>query len=83
MDRAISQTQKNFRQRKVILLLIGSVLLLSTLVYLVRQGLHPSLDGDRLLIASAEIGTVSHTLTTSGLVQPAFEEVITSPIQAT
>ncbi|MEM6348278.1 MAG: HlyD family efflux transporter periplasmic adaptor subunit [Bacteroidota bacterium] len=83
MDRAISQKHKNQRQRRVVLMLLGTLILISSVVYLLRQGLGVSIDGDRLLIASAELGTVSHTLTTSGLVQPAFEEVITSPIQAT
>lgn len=83
MDRAISQKYQNQRQRKMIFLIVGSLLVVSAAIYLMRQGLAASIDGDRLLIASAELGTVSHTLTTSGLVQPAFEEVITSPIQAT
>ncbi|MFK7923480.1 MAG: efflux RND transporter periplasmic adaptor subunit [Bacteroidia bacterium] len=83
MDRAVSQKHKNQRQRKMIFLVLGSLLVVSAAIYLMRQGLTASIDGDRLLIASAELGTVSHTLTTSGLVQPAFEEVITSPIQAT
>ncbi|MEL7531443.1 MAG: HlyD family efflux transporter periplasmic adaptor subunit [Bacteroidota bacterium] len=83
MDRAISQKHKNQRQRKMLLLAIGGLLAVSGAIYLLRQGISTSIDGNRLLIASAELGTVSHTLTTSGLVQPAFEEVITSPIQAT
>jgi len=83
MDRAISKEYRNKKLLRRILLSVSILAFLGLTVYLTRRGLALSIDGDRILISTAELGTVSHTLTASGLVSPAFEEVISSPIQAT
>lgn len=82
MDRAISKKNKNKRWIRTLLILGSIILFVSLAIYLTRRGLALSIDGDRILISTAELGEVAHTLTASGLVSPAFEEVISSPIQA-
>ncbi|MDW3649693.1 MAG: efflux RND transporter periplasmic adaptor subunit [Bacteroidia bacterium] len=82
MDRAISKERIQQQWAKRILTAIGILAFIGLAYYLTRRGLALSIDGDRILISTAEIGKVAHTLTASGLVSPAFEEVISSPIQA-
>ena len=82
MDRAISRKDRNKRWIRTSLVAVSLLAFVSLAIYLTRRGLALSIDGDRILISTAELGTVSHTLTASGLVSPAFEEVISSPIQA-
>lgn len=82
MDRAISQKKRNKRWVRTSLIAVSIMAFVGLAIYLTRQGLALSIDGDRILISTAELGSVSHTLTASGLVSPAFEEVISSPIQA-
>ncbi|MEL6250743.1 MAG: HlyD family efflux transporter periplasmic adaptor subunit [Bacteroidota bacterium] len=82
MDRAISKERIQQQWIRRILTVAGILAFISLAYYLTRRGLALSIDGDRILISTAEIGRVAHTLTASGLVSPAFEEVISSPIQA-
>lgn len=82
MDRAISRKDRNKRWIRTSLVAVSLLAFVGLAIYLTRRGLALSIDGDRILISTAELGTVSHTLTASGLVSPAFEEVISSPIQA-
>ena len=82
MDRAISKERIQQGRIKRILTIAGILAFVALAYYLTKRGLSLSIDGDRILVSTAEIGKVAHTLTASGLVSPAFEEVISSPIQA-
>ncbi|HTI12787.1 MAG TPA: HlyD family efflux transporter periplasmic adaptor subunit [Puia sp.] len=82
MDRALSEQVVARRKGKTILL-IGSLLLILILVaVLLRAGLTTSLKKSIITAAVVERGNIENTINASGEVLPEFEEVITSPINA-
>lgn len=83
MDRAISTSIQQQRQRRRWLLGAGSVLLLALGLWAFRSVLKPSLNRSSILTATAELGDVEASLTAAGVIIPAHEAVITSPIQST
>ncbi len=82
MDRPISE--KVVRGRRVksisIFILIGVVLV--SAAFILRNSLKATIKKDRLRLSVAEEGALESTLTASGEIIPAFEQVLTSPIQA-
>lgn len=83
MDRAIPQTTQNRRLRRRWLLSAALLLLLVASLLAFRTVLRPSLSRVTLLTARVETGDVEASLTAAGVVIPAHEAVITSPIQST
>ncbi|MFD2784597.1 efflux RND transporter periplasmic adaptor subunit [Hymenobacter rubripertinctus] len=83
MDRAISTTTQNRRQRRRWLLGAGLLLALGAALLAFRTVLQPSLERNAILLARAETGDVEASLTAAGVVIPAREAVITSPIAST
>ncbi|MBC6698937.1 efflux RND transporter periplasmic adaptor subunit [Hymenobacter puniceus] len=83
MDRAISQATQKRRQRRRWLLGAGLLLLLVTSLLAFRTVLQPSLSRNSILTARAETGDVEASLTAAGVIIPAHEAVLTSPIQST
>jgi HlyD family secretion protein len=66
-----------------LLLILGVVLVTAAGLWAFRGVLKPSIKQEEILTAAVETGDVEATITTSGLVIPAHEAVITSPIQST
>src|SRR5262245_7934254 len=61
----------------------GTALSLAVLAYLWLPGLlSPSLSRDRIRTAVVERGAVDATISATGLVVPAVEQLITSPVDA-
>ncbi|MBC8083909.1 MAG: HlyD family efflux transporter periplasmic adaptor subunit [Hymenobacter sp.] len=83
MDRALPTSTQYRRQRRRWLLGGGALLLLLTGLLAFRTVLKPSLERGSILTATAETGDVEASLTAAGLIIPAHEAVITSPIQST
>jgi HlyD family secretion protein len=83
MDRAISTSTQNRRQRRTWLLGAGALLLLAACLFAFRNVLKPTLERNAILTAKVETGDVEASLTAAGVVIPAHEAVITSPIQST
>ncbi|OWP62529.1 RND transporter [Hymenobacter amundsenii] len=83
MDRAIPTTTQNRRQRRRWLLGAGLLLALGVALLAFRTVLQPSLERNAILLARAETGDVEASLTAAGVVIPAREAVITSPIAST
>ncbi|WP_022822799.1 efflux RND transporter periplasmic adaptor subunit [Hymenobacter norwichensis] len=83
MDRAISTSTQNRRQRRTWLLGAGALLLLAACLFAFRNVLKPTLERNAILTAKVETGDVEAALTAAGVVIPAHEAVITSPIQST
>ena len=82
MDRPISQDfQRNDNLRKWGKYLIG-IIILAAAVWGIRYLIKPSMSTDKFRIATAVMGPMDQTITSSGTVVPAFESVITSPINA-
>ncbi len=82
MDRPVEekiQRQRLYRRiRQIGLILI----LLVAGIWGLRKLLSGKVDNDRLRVAVAEVGPISNTLSALGEVIPAYEQVVTSPIQA-
>ncbi|UOQ68019.1 efflux RND transporter periplasmic adaptor subunit [Hymenobacter volaticus] len=83
MDRAISTSTVHRRRRRSWLIASGIVLVLVAGLLAFRGALKPSLKRSSILTATTETGDVEAALTASGLIIPAYEAVITSPIQST
>lgn len=83
MDRAISQTTQNRRLRHRWLLGAGLLLALAVGLLAFRTVLRPSLSRRAILTARVETGDVEASLTAAGVIIPAHEAVLTSPIQST
>lgn len=82
MDRPVDP---RFRRRKWlrqgIFAALGLSLLAGVSVYL-PGWIRPSLDRERIRTARVEVGPVEATITASGMVVPAFEQLLSSPISS-
>ncbi|OON67774.1 efflux RND transporter periplasmic adaptor subunit [Hymenobacter sp. CRA2] len=83
MDRAISPAIQAKRRRQRWLLATAVLLLVAGGLWAFRSVLRPSIKQDELLTAVVETGDVEASLTAAGVVIPAHEAVVTSPIQST
>lgn len=82
MDRELSQYTINRKKTKNILTGLALAGMLAGGVYYFRNSLQSSVDSSKIRVAEVGTGTVENTLTATGEVIPAFEQVITSPIKA-
>ncbi|HEV7349850.1 efflux RND transporter periplasmic adaptor subunit [Telluribacter sp.] len=82
MDREVApEYLKKQKSRRWLLGAVALVVLL-TVVYAFRNSLRSSVEASRIRTAAVEVGDVENTLTASGEVIPAYEQVIISPIKA-
>ena len=82
MDREVAPDQvKTERNRKWIIGFIVTVLLIISL-YLFKQSLSSSIESSRIRTGIVQRGDVENTLSATGEVIPAYEQIITSPIRA-
>lgn len=82
MDRDLPEESKKEQSRQRWLWIGVVALVIVGAVWALRAGLSNSVQKADIRVASAEIGDVENTLTSSGEIQPDFEAVITSPITA-
>ncbi|MBC8374720.1 MAG: HlyD family efflux transporter periplasmic adaptor subunit [FCB group bacterium] len=82
MDRELSQTEVNQQRSKRWIRYIIVGVFIGTALLALRWIITPDLDSDRIAIAVTELGKVEDALSASGVVEPEFEQVITSPIQS-
>src|ERR1700761_5622884 len=82
MDIEITEevTQQKRKKGIIIGLIVIAVLILC--IVLIRTWLKSSVNSSEITIANVQIGNVENTLNATGEVLPEFEEVITSPINA-
>ncbi|MFC0186298.1 biotin/lipoyl-binding protein [Pseudarcicella hirudinis] len=83
MDKEISVTELRKKRNKNRIIIAGIILALLALLWWTKASLFSSVSRSEISIATAGTGTVENTLNASGEVQPEFEQVITSPINAT
>lgn len=82
MDKVI---EASFRKRKTQKLLLGGVLILIVLlagIWLLRYSVSSTISRSMITTAVVERGNIENTLTATGEVLPEFEEIVTSPINA-
>src|SRR5882762_865347 len=82
MDTVLPQQVIAGKKRKTMLIIGASVLLLFIAIWFLRSSLKSSVKKTAINTAVVEKGNIENTITASGLVQPEFEEVIISPINA-
>ncbi|KAA9333311.1 HlyD family efflux transporter periplasmic adaptor subunit [Hymenobacter busanensis] len=83
MDRAISPAIQAQRRRRRWLTVAAVLLVAVAGLWAFRGALRPSIAAEQLLTARVEPGDVEASLTATGLIIPAREAVITSPVQST
>lgn len=83
MDRALPKEAVRKNQIRKSAVILVPLILLVLLILVIRSLLTPALCRSEILTAVAENGAIESTITATGVVVPAFEQVITSPIQST
>lgn len=82
MDREISKEVQKKERRKQIMKIGATVGALTVAVIIVISFLQSSLDRKDLLISTVDKGVIEVSVSASGKVIPAFEEIINSPINS-
>lgn len=82
MDKVIEEEVKAGRRKKTLWIIIAIVLIISLLIWLLRFSLSASIKKSTITTAVVEMGNIENTITASGEVLPEFEEIISSPINA-
>lgn len=82
MDREISKEVQRKEQRKQIIKIGGSVAIGIALIAVVISFLQTSLNRKDLTISTVDKGVIEVSVSASGKVIPAFEEIINSPINS-
>src|ERR1044072_12516 len=82
MDKVIETEVRLQRKKKLVWTLSLSLLVIIAMVIFLRSLLTPSLSKSEIITAVVERGDIENTINASGEVLPEFEEVITSPINA-
>lgn len=82
MDKNITEEVIQKKKRKSILIALAVVVLLITSVMVLRASFSSTINKQNITTAVVEIGTIENTISASGEILPEFEQVITSPINA-
>jgi len=82
MDKEISGEVILQKKRKNIFIIVAAVAVLLLAVWLLRSWVKSSVDKADITMATVGIGDIENTINASGEVLPEFEEIITSPINA-
>jgi HlyD family secretion protein len=82
MDRSIEIEVSSRKKKKGILLLFCVSLILVLGVLVLRRFIKPSLNASEITTSNVVLGSIENTINASGEVLPEFEEIISSPIQA-
>ena len=80
MDRPISQEVKKSRLRKSIIkwCCIGAAI--AILIFIISLFINPTISRKDIVLTTVDQGTIATSIGCSGKVEPAFEQIITSPI---
>jgi len=82
MDTIIEEEVKAHKKRKIWVIISAGLLVLITAVLVMRNLITPSLSAAEINTAVVEKGNIENTINATGEVLPEFEEVLTSPINA-
>jgi HlyD family secretion protein len=83
MDTALSKNVIAARRNRMIGIITIVVIAIVAAIWFLRSGLKSSIDRSQITTSIVEIGTIENTLNASGEIIPEFEQVISSPIDAT
>ncbi|PWK79165.1 HlyD family secretion protein [Mucilaginibacter oryzae] len=82
MDKEIALEVTSAKRKKTALAIFIIVTVLMFAVWLLRGYIKSSVNRSEITVATVEVGNIENTLNASGEVLPEFEEIITSPINA-
>src|SRR3954471_21791596 len=82
MDKNITQEVNQKKKRKTLLVTLAVTVLLIISVMMLRTSFLSTIKRQNITTAVVEIGDVENTISASGEILPEFEQVITSPINA-
>lgn len=82
MDKPIEEEVSAKRKKKTYLIIFISILIIAASIWFVRFYFKPALTNADITIAKVETGIIENTINATGEVLPEFEEVLTSPINA-
>ncbi len=82
MDKEITQEVSSQNRKKAIIVTLISVTILVIAIWLVRTVFKSSINRSEITTAVVKIGNIENTINASGEVLPEFEEILTSPINA-
>ena len=82
MDKEITLEVSSQKRKKGALIAIISITVLVLLIVVLRGFIKSSVKRSEITMAAVEVGNIENTLNATGEVLPEFEEIITSPINA-
>jgi HlyD family secretion protein len=82
MDKEITQEVTSQRRRKTIVIALIAVTVFIVLIWIVRTTFKSSIKRSEITTAKVETGNIENTINATGEVLPEFEEILTSPINA-
>lgn len=82
MDRQISPSEKKKTRNRRLIRIGIAVAAAIVIIIAVGSMMRTSVKADDLIVSKADTGTIDITITGTGIVSPAFEEIITSPINS-
>ena len=82
MDTIIEAEVKTKKRNRTILVTLIVVIVLLSSVWLVRASFQSTLKRSEITTAVVEMGNIENTINATGEILPEFEEIITSPIDA-
>jgi HlyD family secretion protein len=82
MDKEITFEVTAAKRKKGAVIIIISITVLVLAVLLLRGYIKSTINHSEITIAKVEIGSIENTINATGEVLPEFEEIITSPINA-
>ena len=83
MDREIPDSIRRKRRLVTVAKIVIPILLLAVSLCILSSVISPSVKRNKLITAPAERGSIDATVTGSGTVVPAYEQIISSPITTT
>ena len=82
MDRELSpEYVKSVRNRRILIAAVA-VTILSLVIYWFRKSLGSSIESSKITTGVVQIGDVENTISATGEIIPAYEQIFTSPIKA-
>ena len=82
MDKVIEVEVQSGKRKKLILIVLVTVAIFIAAIFLLRFSLASALKKSAITTAVVETGNIENTINASGEILPEFEEIITSPINA-
>ena len=82
MDREVEPDYVKKQKTRRWMIGTAIVIILCAGVYFLRKSLQGTLEASRIRTGMVQVGDVENTLTASGEIIPAYEQIITSPIRA-